>query len=108
MVHDKPIPALITMGACATSERGAPCLAGEPNPQDARGMTEQQNRSSLLTCRECGGAMSRDAQTCPYCGRPVEPLGSSDHRYLLFVLIAVLVVALFFWIATWGSSWPIH
>ena len=35
--------------------------------------TQPPMAGNLLACPECGGGVSRLANACPHCGRPLEP-----------------------------------
>lgn len=51
---------------------------------------------SLISCPDCGGQISRRAQTCPHCGRPLQALPNRRSNPVLWrtALILILLIAL--------------
>ena len=51
---------------------------------------------SLISCPDCGGQISRRAQTCPHCGRPLQAAPSPEPNPIPWraALIVILLIAL--------------
>jgi hypothetical protein len=61
-------------------------------------ITKENNINDLIECPECKGVHSVDAQYCPHCGRPRQPVAKSNKNLMITGIGIILGIAVIGWI----------